>query len=358
MFTKIRGSSDELSNVSYFQMLVEGAARYQNRKLAKDNGKVLPPPRSPTKRLPSPSRQARVNLAVEPSADDTLDQQVPEPYSNAFGSYQAEKMWVDLDQVGHIPIWSSVKLVSPRLVNSLDEEFNSRRLGFDFLDAHSRTPKGTLLHGTQGVGKSALVYSFCRNYGIKLLEIGSELRQPIMGQSDKILQAIYDQVIEITREGPCAILFDEVDGILNKEMSSGPHNVSTLLTVQKLKSLWGKLISHGIELYVFGTTNSPQRLDMRELARRLPQRVHIRLPDIMTRAELWKLAFQELQIKHTLLSSAGQNDFLTVASESEGFTPFEIRDCASSLLKTLALRVSSAVWWTRVRPTFLYAETH
>jgi transitional endoplasmic reticulum ATPase len=106
---------------------------------------------------------------------------------------------------------------SSQLVGGLETPMNSLRemikLPFEFPDIFNHLgvecPKGILLKGAPGVGKTLLVNSIAKECAAKLLTInGPEVYGPYVGDSEQKLRQIFLEASKV--KGPCIIFIDEI----------------------------------------------------------------------------------------------------------------------------------------------------
>ncbi len=117
-------------------------------------------------------------------------------------------------------------------------------------------PKGILLHGAPGTGKTLLAKAVANESGVRFLVInGPEVMSKFYGESEENLRKIFDQA---EKNAPSIIFIDEIDAIAPKrEEVKGEVEkrvVSQLLTLMDGLKGRGKVI-------VIGATNIPNSLD-------------------------------------------------------------------------------------------------
>jgi ATP-dependent 26S proteasome regulatory subunit len=89
--------------------------------------------------------------------------------------------------------------------------FPEKYVGYSRLLA---APKGILLHGPPGTGKTMLAKMIANNSGIALINISSStLVSKFSGESEKMIDALFSTA---KRLEPCIIFIDEIDSILGK----------------------------------------------------------------------------------------------------------------------------------------------
>lgn len=158
------------------------------------------------------------------------------------------------------------------------------RLGID-------APKGVLLYGPPGCGKTLIARAVAHETDVRFFSIsGPEIMQKFYGESEGYLRKLFEQA---TQQAPSIIFIDEIDSIAPKrEELGGEHQVERRVVAQLL-SLMDGLKARG-QVIVIAATNIPNALDPalrrpgrfdREIAIPIPDR-HGRLAilEIYTRA--------------------------------------------------------------------------
>ncbi|OMJ14807.1 Nuclear valosin-containing protein-like [Smittium culicis] len=95
-------------------------------------------------------------------------------------------------------------------------------------------PRGILLHGPSGVGKSYLSFAIANESGINtIFTDGTELRSMIVGESESAIRNLFNRA---RQSSPCIIVFDHIDSLAPSRSSHGTSEggsnriVTTLLT--------------------------------------------------------------------------------------------------------------------------------
>ncbi|MFH1630629.1 MAG: CDC48 family AAA ATPase [Candidatus Aenigmatarchaeota archaeon] len=199
-----------------------------------------------------------------------------------------------------------VKLVREMIELPLKHPELFERLGVE-------PPKGVLLHGHPGTGKTLLAKAVANESGARFFVInGPEVMSKWYGQSEENLRKIFDQA---EKEAPSIIFIDEIDSIAPKreEVRGDVEKrvVSQLLTLLDGLKSRGKVV-------VIGATNIPNSLDP-ALRRpgRLDRELEIRVPSKKGRKEI-------LQIHTRGMPLAKEIDLEKIVDVTHGFVGADI----------------------------------
>jgi SpoVK/Ycf46/Vps4 family AAA+-type ATPase len=90
-------------------------------------------------------------------------------------------------------------------------------------------PKGVLLHGPPGCGKTLLAKALAREGGAAFLNVrGSALASKWYGETNKLVAAVFALA---RRCQPAIVFLDEIDAFL-RERSSGDHEASAMMKAE------------------------------------------------------------------------------------------------------------------------------
>uniref|UniRef100_A0A8C0IUI0 ATPase family gene 2 protein homolog B n=1 Tax=Chelonoidis abingdonii TaxID=106734 RepID=A0A8C0IUI0_CHEAB len=120
-------------------------------------------------------------------------------------------------------------------------------------------PRGVLLVGPPGVGKTLLVKAVAREVGAYLLCIcGPAIYGSRPGESEENLRRVFEQGKELSSEGPTVLFIDEIDSLCPKRGSS--NSIPENRIVAQLLTLMDGIGSEN-EMVIMAATNRPDALD-------------------------------------------------------------------------------------------------
>lgn len=148
-----------------------------------------------------------------------------------------------------------------------------------------RMPKGVLLVGPPGVGKTMLAKAMASEAGVPFFyQSGSSFSQIFVGSGAKRVQELFSQA----KEAQSAIIFiDEIDSV-GKERGNGRNDERESTLNQLLTEMDG--FNDSSNLIIFGATNHASVLDPALLrSGRFDRKIYIDLPSPKEREEIFAL---------------------------------------------------------------------
>ncbi len=182
-------------------------------------------------------------------------------------------------------------------------------------------PKGTLLHGPPGTGKTILAKAVAASTNSTFIEIvGSELVQKFIGEGSKLVK----EVFQLAREQAPAIIFiDEIDSLAAKRIeigTSGEREVQRTF-MQLLAELDGFKSLDNVKL--IGATNRKDILDPAILRPgRLDRHIHVPEPKGEGIEEIFKIHTKNMQFAKNVRPQL-------ICKEMDGFSGAEIKSVAT-----------------------------
>ncbi|KAM9394903.1 nuclear valosin-containing protein-like isoform 1-T3 [Salvelinus alpinus] len=156
-------------------------------------------------------------------------------------------------------------------------------------------PRGFLLHGPPGCGKTLLAQAVAGEMELPMLKVSApELVSGVSGESEQKLRELFEQAVT---SSPCILFIDEIDAITPKrEVASKDMErriVAQLLTcMDDLNSL-----ALTAQVMVIGATNRPDSLDPAlRRAGRFDKEICLGIPDEAARLRILKTLCRKLKL--------------------------------------------------------------
>ena len=194
-----------------------------------------------------------------------------------------------------------------------------------YTDVGASMPKGVLLVGPPGTGKTMLAKAVAGEANVPFFSMsGSEVVEMFVGMGASKVRDLFKQAKE---KAPCIVFIDEIDAIGKKrdnQLSSNDEREQTLN--QLLTEMDGFEGNNGV--IILAATNRPESLDP-ALTRpgRFDRRVPVELPDLAGREAILKVHAKKIK-------TADDVDFHTIARMASGASGAEL----ANMINEAALR--------------------
>jgi cell division protease FtsH len=195
-----------------------------------------------------------------------------------------------------------------------------------YTDLGGKIPKGALLVGPPGTGKTLLAKAVAGEANVPFFSIsGSDFVEMFVGVGASRVRDLFKQAKE---KAPCIVFIDEIDAIgrargRNANFGANDERENTLN--QLLTEMDGFATNTGV--IILAATNRADILDRALLrAGRFDRQIHVELPDLNERKDIFKVHLRPLKIEQEL-----DVDFLS--RQTPGFSGADIANvCNESAL--------------------------
>ena len=264
---------------------------------------------------------------------DAMHEVVP----TAMREFYVERSKIFWENVGGLD--EAKKILEENLIAAINEPEKFLKMGI-------KPPKGALLYGPPGCGKTMLARAVSTESGGNMILVrGPEILSKWGGESEKALREIFRKA---KTSSPCVIIFDELDSLARlksgEESGVGETILSQLLTEMEEGST--------SRVVVIGITNRPDMIDNAMLrSGRLDLRIFVPPPD-----EKGRLSIIEVLTENMPLSSDVNLKEIAVATQNYSGADLTAlcREAAIEAMQSSSNKITSknfALGMKRVKPS-------
>ena len=217
------------------------------------------------------------------------------------------------------------KSLTDNLITAMKEPNKFTKMGI-------KPPKGALIYGPPGCGKTLLARAFATETGANMILVrGPEVLSKWMGESEKAIREIFRKA---KTSSPCVVIFDEIDSLAKNrtgEGTTGENILSQILTEIEEGS--------SSRVVVIGITNRPDILDSSLLRTgRLDLALYIAPPDEKSRLEIIKILTKKMPLSNDV-------KLQEIAIATQNFSGSDLtslcREAAVHAMRNNSLKISS-----------------
>ena len=183
-------------------------------------------------------------------------------------------------------------------------------------------PRGVLLHGPPGCGKTMIANAFAAEIGVSYIPLSApSLVAGMSGESEKKIREIFD---EAKRMAPCLVFIDEIDVIMGKR-ESAQREMEKRIVAQMLTCMDDMALEKtgGKPVIIIAATNRPDSLDPAlRRAGRFNKEINLGVPNEQAREKILRALTQKLNLPDTF-------DYRSLAKLTPGFVGADLNDVVS-----------------------------
>ena len=270
-----------------------------------------------TERIPSEVLQAMQIKLID--FYDAMHEVVP----TAMREFYVERPKVWWHDVGGLD--DVKKSLTDNLVMAMKEPSRFTRMGI-------RPPKGALLYGPPGCGKTLLGRALATETGANMILVrGPEILSKWLGESEKAVREIFRKA---KTSSPCVVIFDELDSLARYK--SGDGGASETVLSQLLTEIEEGASSRVV---IVGITNRPDILDNSLLRTgRLDLVLYVSPPDEKGRLEIIKILTKKMPLANDV-----KLDEIAVATQNYSGADLAAlcREAAVHAMRNNSLKISN-----------------
>jgi len=282
-------------------------------------------------RIPSKILQS-MEIKLRDFYDATL-----EVIPTAMRQFYVERAKVWWNDVGGLN--DEKKILEDNMVAAINTPNKFRKMGV-------KPPKGVLLYGPPGCGKTLLARALAAECGANMILVrGPEILSKWVGESEKAIREIFRKA---KAAAPCVVIFDELDSLAKSKIKDENNRGETVLS-QMLTEMEDSGTSN---IVVVGITNRPDLIDNSMLRNgRLDIVLFVQPPDEKSRLDIIKILTDGMPLANNI-------NLNEIAVSTQNYTGADLaslcREAAVNAMQRDSVNISSndfALGLKRVRPS-------
>jgi len=255
----------------------------------------------------------------------------------AMREFYVERAKVWLNNVGGLN--DEKKILEDNMVTAINSPNKFKKMGV-------KPPKGVLLYGPPGCGKTLLARALAAECGANMILVrGPEILSKWVGESEKAIREIFRKA---KAAAPCVVIFDELDSLAKSKIKDENNHGETVLS-QMLTEMEDSGTSN---IVVVGITNRPDLIDNSMLRNgRLDVVLFVQPPDEKSRLDIIKILTDGMPLANDI-------NLNEIAVSTQNYTGADLaslcREAAVNAMRRDSLNITSndfALGLKRVRPS-------
>jgi ribosome biogenesis ATPase len=206
-----------------------------------------------------------------------------------------------------------------------------------YLSTGIQPPRGVLLHGPPGCGKTTIANALAGDLKVSFINISApSVVSGMSGESEKKVRELFDEAKALA---PCLIFIDEIDAITPKRDGGAQREMERRIVAQLLTCMDELTLENtgGKPVIVIGATNRPDSLDAAlRRAGRFDREISINVPGEVARMHILESMTAPLKI-------SGDLGLKEIAKMTPGFVGADLKALVTSAGVAAIKRIFSAL---------------